>query len=141
MQILLFNQKKDNIIEVKENTVLDELYNNLLMIPTEHQLKKHNKTIKKEYINEIRDYISKLDYKLPLFDYATKNIYLIEYSEIFNKVSIEHYRFPNNTIIDLLKTTILEMENIKITTEWIQKYIKKLKKNLNFLSNFNLQLL
>ena len=27
MQILLFNQKKDNIIEVKENTVLDELYN------------------------------------------------------------------------------------------------------------------
>lgn len=141
MQILLYNPKKDNIIELKDNDVIDDLYNNLSMIPTEQQLKKYDKTIKKEYINELKNYISKLNNKLPLFDYATKNIYLISYDDIFNKVSIDNYRFPNNNILELLKSTITEIENLKSNSEWIPKYIKKLKKNLNFLSNFNLQIL
>ena len=143
MEILLYNSKKDTIIQIKEDIVIDELYNNLSMIPTIKQLSTFNKTLTnpKEYINNLRNYISRLDYKLPLFDYATKNIYLIAHDDIYQKITIDNFRFPNTDIIDLLKETIIQMENIKSKSEWVNPYIKKLQKNLNFLSNYDMQIL
>ena len=143
MRILLYNQKKDKIIESNNNSVIVELYENLCMIPTIKQLITFDKKITnpEEYINTLKDYISKLDYKLPLFDYATKNIYLINYDDIYIKITNNNFRFPNTSIIELLKDTIIQMQNIKSTSEWINPYIKKLQKNLNFLSNFNMHIL
>ena len=85
MKILLYSIKKNIIIEIDDNNVIDELYNNLSILPTVNQLMVYDKTIIKpeEYINKIRDHISRLNYKLPLFDYATKNIYLINYEDIY----------------------------------------------------------
>jgi hypothetical protein len=143
MRILLYNSKKDTIIESSVNVVIDELYDNLSMIPTIKQLIAYDKSIAKpeEYLNNLKDFISRLDYKLPLFDYATKNIYLIDYENIYSKITTNNMRFPNSNIIELLKETIIEMQNLQTQSEWIPSYIKKLQKNLNFLSNFNMQIL
>lgn len=143
MDILLYDTKKEKIIKITDN-IVEELYDNLLMVPTIKQLKTYDK-IKldnpEEYIIKLRKYISKLDYKLPLFDYATKNIYLIAYDDIYNKITLEDYRFPNKTIIELLESTLNEINNLKSDSVWIHTYIKKLTKNLNFLSNFNMEIL
>jgi len=145
MKILLYNKKIDKILETLPDKTLDELYNNLSMIPTIKQLNAYDSNIKdsEEYINLLRIYISRLNYKLPLFDYATKNIYLIIYDDIYNKITIDNYRFPNTSIIELLKSTIKQMIKLESESEsdWIKPYIKKLEKNLNFLSNFDLNIL
>jgi len=143
MKTLFYNEKTNKIIEIKDENILDELYNNLLLIPTIEQLELSKIKIDSpdNYIESLKNYISKLNYKLPLFDYATKNIYLIPYDDIYTKITTNNYRFPNLDIIDLLKSTINQLENLNTNSEWIKPYIKKLKKNLNFLSNFNLTIL
>jgi hypothetical protein len=38
MKLLLFYSKKNVIIEVDENNIIDEMYNNLAVIPNKNQL-------------------------------------------------------------------------------------------------------
>jgi len=143
MKILLYDEKTDKIIELKNHNIIDQIYNNLLVIPTVEQLKLSKIDINpvESYIESLRNYISTLNYKLPLFDYATKNIYLIPHNDIFLKITVDNYRFPNLEIIELLKSTVNQLKDLKSGSEWIKPYVKKLTKNLNFLSNFNLVLL
>ena len=152
MKIVLYYPKDNNIIEVKDQNIIDELYNNLAMIPTYEQLKSYTKLNElvgimdekkiKEYINLSKNYISQLDYKIPLFDYTTKNIYLITKEDVYQKVTIGNFRFPNSKILSLLKQTSLDITNLKSNSpEWAISYIKKITKNLNFLSNYNLTIL
>ena len=154
MKIVLYYSKKEinNIIEVNEHNIIDEIYLNLAMIPTLEQLKQYpklkdiisEKSDEKilEYISGSRDYISRLEYKLPLFDYSSKNIYLIDKEDIYTKVTFDNLRFPSNNIIELLKKTLNDIENLKESKpDWAIKYIKKINKNLNFLTNYNLTIL
>jgi hypothetical protein len=170
MKFVLYypKNKSNNIVIVDELDVLDELYNNLALLVSIDQLKsdqsildqlfklgqfdlsvksvKSAKSVKstklEEFVLEQKDNLSRLSYKIPLFDYATKNIYLIVAEDVFVKVSMFNYRFPDNRIIDLLQNTIKELHNIKFpNAEWVNQYIKKINKNINFLSNFNLILL
>ena len=77
-----------------------------------------------------------------MFDYSTKNIYLVNAEDVYIKVTIFNYRFPDNRILELLLNTIRELQNIKLpNTEWVDKYVKKINKNINFLSNFDLGIL
>jgi hypothetical protein len=155
MKIVLYYPKIKSIKEVDQMIILDEMYDKLAMIPTLIQLmafdnikqyvSNPNESNINEYINLIRDQISRLDYKIPLFDYATKNIYLIDKEDTYQKVTMYNYRFPDNQILKLLNKTIDDLKLIKIesktgldpATNWVVKYIQKITKNLNFLSNFN----
>jgi hypothetical protein len=152
MKFVLYYPKKksNNIIIVDESDVIDELYNNLAMLVSIDQLKSDQSILDKlakvdnleKFVSEQKNNLSRLSYKIPLFDYVTKNIYLIVEEDVFIKVSMFNYRFPDNHIIDLLLNTIKELTNIKIPhTEWVELYIKKINKNIKFLSNFNLGLL
>lgn len=143
MKIILYYKNIDKILEISDDKVLDELYYNLAMIPTIKQIKEYNNGIidKKKFIKEEREIISKLSYKVPLFDYITKNIYLVEKNEVYNKVTGDNYRFLDEKIIKLLKETINKIKTIKTKTEWINKYIEKLNKNINFINNFNIKVL
>lgn len=53
MKIKLYYSKENNTVEVDESNVINELYYNLAILSD----------------NEMRDYISRLNYKIPLFDY------------------------------------------------------------------------
>jgi len=101
-----------------------------------------NKLKKNEYMSFIRNELSKLSYKIPLFDYTTKNIYLIDSDDIYIKVTLFNYRFPGARILDLLMNTIKELQTITLpNSEWVSKYVEKINKNIKFLSNFNLAIL
>jgi len=143
MKIILYYKNIDKILEISDDKVLDELYYNLAMIPTIKQIKEYNNGIidKKKFIKEEREIISKLSYKVPLFDYITKNIYLVEKNEVYNKVTGDNYRFLDEKNIKLIKKTINKIKTIKTKTEWINKYIEKLNKNINFINNFNIKVL
>jgi hypothetical protein len=145
MIIVLYYPKSNNIIETDKLNVIESMYYDLAMIPNVDQLKKYNKLDSltddiKKYINDLKKYISKIDNYIPLFDYSTKNIYLIEKEDIYQKVTLNNFRFPTNSIINLLKKTIDDLTKIN-SQDWIIKYIKKIQKNINFLSNFDLKIL
>lgn len=147
MKVILY-YSKDKIIEVDESIVIDELYYKLATIPTIEQLdsKKYSLNDKTNLIKKQKEYISTLVNKIPLFDYSTKNIYLVNYDDIYIKVSINNYRFPDKPIIDLLNKTIKNLQEISINKDtkkydWIDKYIEKINKNLQFLNNFDLDIL
>jgi len=141
MKILLYYPIKDNILEIDEKNIIDEMYNNLAILPTEKQLIKLNIPNPKKYIKNQKIYISKLSYKIPLFDYITKNIYLVEKNDVYIKVIQFNYRFFDSKIYNLLLNTISKLKKIKIKIEWVEKYIEKLNKNINFLNNYNLKIL
>ncbi len=148
MKFVLYYPKKDknNIVLVDENIVIDEMYYNLAIFPSLKQLQQFDKKYKnvnyETFIENQKELISKLSYKLPLFDYNTKNIYLVDQDDIYNKVTNFNYRFPDDKIIDLLKKTISNLEKSKDSKlDWILKYIKKITNNINFLNNYNLTIL
>jgi hypothetical protein len=135
MKIYLYFPKDKNIKEINKDKVIDDLYYNLATIPTDKELKQYKITS-----NELKEYISKLSYKIPLFDYQTKNLYLVEEDDIYTKVVNYSYRFPNQKIIKLLEKTVDNLET-NTTSNWITNYIEKIKKNLNFLRNYDLDIL
>lgn len=132
MKIVLFYPKTNDIKEVKDEDVLDDMYYKLAVFPSQKQTE--------ESIDEMKKYVSKLTYKIPLFDYESKNIYLVNSDDIYTKVSKYNYRFPDDCIISLLKKTISDLNNMT-NIEWIEKYIEKLNKNINFLNNFDIKIL
>lgn len=135
MKIVLFYPKTKELKEVDDNKVIDDMYYKLAILPTSKQINKSEK-----YINEMREYISKHTNKMPLFDYDSKNIYLVNSDDVYMKVSKYNFRFPDSKIILLLQKTIEGLNKIK-NIEWIYDYIEKLNKNLNFLNNFDIKIL
>jgi len=112
----------------------------------------------KNYIIKLKKNLSKLDNNLILFDIRSKNIYLITDENIYSRISIQDYRFPDNALFNLFKKTLQELEIIQeqkkiknidldISKEKIinltddEIYIEKLKKNINILSCFDLKIL
>lgn len=95
----------------------------------------------KNLIGKLRIFISKLKYKIPLFDYSTKNIVLIASDDVYQAVTYQNYRFPNSKIIELLNKTMSDLMALTADAEWIKIYIKKINKNLGFLSNFDIKVL
>lgn len=141
MKVILYYPKQNIINEVNDKNILDEMYDKLAMIPTSDQLKNYDK-LSDNYIEELKDYISTLSYKIPLFDYATKNIYLTNPDDVYIKVTTFNYRFPDHKIIELLTKTIDDLKKIDSKhIAWVDDYIEKINKNINFMSNFNLQIL
>ena len=80
--------------------------------------------------------ISQIDTLIPLFDIYSKNLYLIQASNVYSRVIFFHYRLPNIKIVKLLKQTLE-----KIVKSSKTNYIEKLNKNINFISNYNLEIL
>ena len=51
----------------------------------------------------IKEDISKIDYKVPLYDEYTKNLYIIPKELAYKKVTNYSYRFPNKQLKHILK--------------------------------------
>jgi hypothetical protein len=157
-KILLYYSKTNTISLIDDTQIIQEMYMNLAMIPTIEQLKTY-KNIKKllqinlnlsdvsvttdvtltKYIKFMKNYISKLNHVIPLYDHQTKNIYLVLHDEIYNKITNLNYRFCDTYVIKLLQQTLDELTDVN--AEWIKEYVHKINKNLNFLSNFDLNIL
>lgn len=122
---------KNKIIDIEENKVLYNLYYNLAEIPSISLLKKSKIKKPEAYLLELKQNISKLNNFIPLYDIFSKNIYLVSPNEIYDKITKYYFRPINNELLEYLK---------KIKT--IDKiYLEKIKKNLNFMNNFDLKIL
>jgi hypothetical protein len=120
---------KNNLLDIKNSDILYNIYYNLAELPKVEQLKKYYKNIKnpKQYIDELRIEISKIDNFIPLYSVFSKNIYLVKPEEVYSKI-INNYNRPLTE--DLYKY----LKNIK-TNDKILK--EKIQKNINFMNNFD----
>jgi len=124
---------KNNLLDIKNSDILYNIYYNLAELPKVEQLKKYHKDIKnpKEYIDELRIEISKIDNFIPLYSVFSKNIYLVKPEEVYSKI-INNYNRPLTE--DLYKY----LKNIKTNDKILQE---KIQKNINFMNNFDLLIL
>lgn len=125
MKHILLNNDNNILQFYHENDVMDSLYYLKARLPSEQDIKDYPKKgtdknitgIVNEYKNEpsklvekIRDEISKIDNKIPLYDIYTKNIYLINKENVYHRVIYENYRFPDNNMVKILREKKKEIE-------------------------------
>jgi hypothetical protein len=124
------------IKNIKEDNVLDELYLNLAVLPSEEELKKYVKN-PKEYLKEIKIKIAKITKYIPLFDIQTKNLYIINPENIYFRIMEHNYRLPDESIVKHIQDTIHEYTKKK-KNKFINNFLEILNKNNKFLNCFDL---
>lgn len=93
-----------------------------------------------EKIEADKIFISKLKYQIALYDIKSDNLYLIDKSQVYNKVFNENYRFITQKYYD----EFLEKKQKKLEEKYKDHPFKANHMNkydyfLNFLQNFNLE--
>ena len=114
---ILYYVNNEQLRIVDDNDVIDDLYYQKARVPTVEDVKKYlgEKPIKeiKEYfkginieekILNIKRSISKIDYKVPLYDEYKKNVYIINRNNVYSGVIYKHYRFPDERVLKYLRT-------------------------------------
>ena len=126
MKIELINIRTNKKEELYDKDCIEALY-----YFTHRLVNKNDQTIK--------DQLSMIEGKIPLYDIYTSNLYLIYPENLFYRITYNHYRFPTQKLIDTLKD---EFKNkIKIGDVIEDRKIDKYNLMLDFLSNFNLEIL
>lgn len=145
---ILYNISKNILEFIDPSSILDSIYFLGYKVPDIHELKKINKdknfkeyNFDESFINKIKDYISILEYKIPLYDIYTNNIYLINRENIYTRIHFNHYKFPNEIVIKELKKEYESLEKIKSDDVLEIRKKRKYELMINFLDNFNIKLL
>lgn len=119
MEYILYNYIKETFTEIKEYEVYDKMYYDKYIIPTEQTIieyKKKNKNHITEYfsgninekIKEMRENISGIDNKIPLFDICTYNLYLVNRDDVLDKSLKENFRCPTKDTMIYTKKIIMK---------------------------------
>lgn len=158
---ILYNINEKILEDIVEKEVFDKIYFLSHRVPKIDDIKNYNKTKTnkkineiidkyKSYdklINEIKDKISNIDYKIPLYDIFTENIYLINRYSVYDRVVTQNYRFPDLKLITLFKEKLekrlntLNHDKEKTNDVQFMRKLRKLKLMIDFVDNFNLQIL
>lgn len=163
--VTLYNIEKNEFYQLREDLVLDDLYFSVGRVPTIDDFKdKKNKDLIKKYfgfinpsssqiiniISEIKKSISKINYKVPLYDEITRNMYIIDRRAVYSRVVYQHYRFPDNNIVKKIEKRInglnRKLERLKNKKDYKKNAIynihlreeRKFKLMLAFLDSFDL---
>jgi len=123
----LINIKTNKKEKLNDNECIEALYYGTHILPDDKDKKK------------IIDYLSNIEGKIPLYDIYTSNLYLIYPENLYTRITYNHYRFPNQKLIDNLKE---EFKDKKKTGDIIEdRKIDKYNLMIKFLDNFNLEIL
>jgi hypothetical protein len=117
--------------------------NNFIIDKDDGQILFSNENDIELYINKLKINISKIDNNMILYDIRSKNIYLITDENVYSRINIQDYRFPDEELLQLLIKTLYELNKknkLKLSDDEIV-YIEKLNKNINILSCFDLKIL
>jgi len=103
---ILFIKKTSSLEYVSDDTILDKIYFGIAKVPSINNIKTYdrnetnneiNKIIKNlkesdydEFIEHIKNYISSLEYKIPLYDSYTENLYIINRLSVYNRIILQH---------------------------------------------------
>jgi len=146
--------KKDNTLKITSyNQVIDDLYYQKAELPTKKQVQEYlkrkpsakiKKYMKKDIddaIKKIKESISRIDHKIPLYYGYSENLYIINKVNVYNRVVYKHYRFPNQYLLDMFKQKKKELSAKKHTTERLLRKYNKFKLMIKFLDFFDLEIL
>jgi hypothetical protein len=152
---ILYDILNDKITSVEEEQVLDKIYFLEMCVPTEKHIKNFLELQSKDEIYKIlklgdmstnikliKEAISKIEYKIPLYDIYSENIYLIGKYNVYDRVVHYSYRFPSQLLLEELLVQEQELEKTinKLNPLEIRK-INKIKLMLEFMDQFDLTIL
>lgn len=149
----LFNIDKGVIEEVKYQDVMDKLYYLEYRVPTVKEVA--DKTITpnvdffkdkpEEIVTKIKYDISRVDYKVPLYDVYTDNIYLIERTDVYPRVMFQSYRFPEEALVEDIRNRrdkyLKDYKSVKIDDKLLIKKMRKLNLMIQFMDYFEIPVL
>jgi hypothetical protein len=138
-----FSLIKDKVIKININPdkLISLFYSNKIRIPFENEINNKKIIDYDSYINNIKSKTSILKTLIPLYDIYSSNIYLIKHDNVHIRVYKDHYRFISNNELDTMKKEYDIINNLMNLTEIQKSYKKKLKNNIDFLINFNLDIM
>lgn len=123
VDVIMYDIASKSLVNVNVLDVLQRMYELEINVPTVEQVKEymsiHTDDISKYFADHIEigiakivDIISRIDNKVPLYDIYTENLYLVERSDIYDKVMKEYHRFPTKKMLDMLteRQKSIEME-------------------------------
>ena len=131
----MYDNKNNEIKEFNENSILDKLYYSEISLPTKLQISEaiKNKIIKLEknislemFLEKLKKNISSIENKCPLYDVYSQNLYLINNYNVYQRVTHNYYRFPEQKFLDELieyknKITKTIKNKDELTTRKIRK--------------------
>jgi hypothetical protein len=147
---ILYNINTNILEYIKNELIMDKIYLLEYRVPNKEDINKIDKKntdknilklIDDNFINNIKIFISNLEYKMPLYDIYTSNIYLINKENIYIRVYYNFYRFPSNKVIHQLKKEYNELLKQKTTDILDKRKIHKYKLMLDFMTNFDNKIL
>lgn len=138
-----FSLKKNKLVKIKiePDKLINLFYDNLIRIPIKNELENKSIIDYDKYINKIKKNISKIKNYIPLFDIYSSNIFLIKHDNVYKRIYNDHYRFITNNELNIMKKEFDIMNNLMNLTNTQKLYKKKIKKNIDFLVNFNLDIM
>jgi hypothetical protein len=141
MSVYLYDIKNRVIKMYQKDDVFDSLYFLEARVPTDDEIKQSKKNISQ---TEIKQTISKIDNKVPLYDVVTENMYLIKKENVYNRVYHQNYRFPEQLLLDDLLLKQKKYSKIKTSGNVETLLLRKITKvdlMISFLENFELDIL
>jgi len=164
MKIILFHNKDKKLKYIDEKDVIDSLYYFEARIPNSSDIKEYKKSGKNSSIvkyfethdiQDIKDMLSTIQHKIPLYDEFTKNMYIINKENVYDRVVKQHYRFPTKELIEMLKKRKIYIEKYVNSSgtdkgnlyedihkkKILHRECKKIDLMLQFLEQFNLKIL
>lgn len=153
---ILYNVDKNILEKITDKHIIDKIYYLENKVPTIDELKSYDKSKTLEEINrlveeynnkvlieKIRTYISKLDYKIPLYDTYSENLYIISRASIYERVMRNMYRFPTKELLENIETKISNYmrDKSKDTDVLFRRKIRKLNLVIDFMKNFDIPIL
>ena len=144
MKYLLYDIALKKVVNINNSDILDKLYFLEISFPTFDQINK-SKLIEeskiKEYLVSLKQHISKLENKCPLYDTYTENLYLIDKNNVYKRVTRNYYRFlKKDDLLELIEYKN-KMEKIKRPDELTNEKIRKINLIEDFLKNFDSNIL
>lgn len=126
-EYLIYNKKGKELVLLDLKSIINGLYLLDLSIPESKQLKDYkgnNERIKQlitdpTIIQKTKDSISKYDEQIPLYDEYSKNLFLINRNNLYDRVIYQHYRFPD---VDLFNNFVKKRDELKLKYEKLIKH-------------------
>src|SRR5437868_583828 len=137
MSNLLYIQKSNNqLIEINPNEVMDKLYFQEIRGPLPAELPSDIKD-KELFIQKQKDIISTIHEKIPLYDERKRNLYLIVKENVYNRVVVLNYRFPDPHLLEEINRRKLKYQSENLEEITTNKNTDNIDSNIDNLGEYN----
>jgi len=128
-QFILYIDGKSK--KVSKDDVVDLLHSSNATIPPKNN----------DYAIKFKENISRIENKIPLYDIYHHDIYIVNKEDVYDKVTKNFFRLPNEQLLIELKDAYKKIKKIKTDNKNMVFFYHKLDKNIKFLENYDMNIL